>query len=106
MARTNGPTTLQYLSTVTSASVILLPLIVAKGTELYLKSSNPGADIRPPVMIAGGATLVVCLILAVVFNVMTQNNHGSARRSWTVLVVQLLLGGGLILAQLAVNRLS
>lgn len=106
MARTNGPSTLQYLSTVTSASVILLPLIVAKGTELYLKSGSPGADVGRPVMIAAGAALVVCLILAVVFNVKVQNHHGSARRSWTVLIVQLALGGALLIAQLAISRLG
>lgn len=95
--RSQRPSGLQYAAAIVSASVILLPLIVAKEVEFFLRSKPDQADVASglvdrPVLIAGGAALAICVAASVILIMMVLRLHGPAHRAWLVLGVQLALG--------------
>ena len=113
MRHPDSTSTIQKAAIVAASIAVLLPLTIAKVVEWVLKSTNPdGVDVThglaylSPILIAAWVSLGVCIVGAVVLNVLAQRRDGSAKLAWLILALQVVLLAVYLGTTLAVGNLT
>lgn len=94
------PSRLQLVATLMASSVFMLPLVIGKAVELFLKGTNPdnvdvtqGLAYLSPMLITSFVTFGLWLVASgVVVYLLHRRDAAAARLPWLVLGSQMLLG--------------